>query len=113
MLITSYFKIVELQKFAFAKEAEQKGALKETIISTHIPHYMERFSKATLLHGGESGPFLLGAKITYADILLANVLDTIETTVDPDAITCYPVMKTLKDAVFDIPNIKEYVEKRA
>jgi len=73
---------------------------------------MEKFSKITLLPCYKPGPYLFGFKITYADILLANVLDTIETALDSEILNSYPVMKSLKDSVFEIPSIKTYAESR-
>lgn len=47
--------------------------------------------------------------MTYADLALANFLDVSLDNVNPDVLNDYPALADLKDRVFAIPEIQEFI----
>lgn len=77
-----------------------------------IPKFFSYFEKV-LTGNRTAGPWLVGGRVTYADLSLAQALAGIryafpkETT---KALRKYPRLTKLHDAVFDRPRIQRYVE---
>lgn len=79
------------------------------MLSTHFPNYFEKLSK---IHLENEGPFLLGKKLTFPDIILADLLDAVDNDLGEGILDQYPVMRAHKEAVWKIPEVQEYVQKR-
>lgn len=79
-------------------------------MDTHFPNYFEKLSRFHLKHGG---PYLLGEKLTFSDVMLAELLDAMEEEGLEGVVDQYPVMRELKDTVWSIPSVKAYVEQRS
>ncbi len=47
--------------------------------------------------------------MTYADLALANFLDVSLDNVNPDVLNDYPALADLKDRVFEIPEIRDFI----
>ncbi|OXA41413.1 Glutathione S-transferase [Folsomia candida] len=82
-------------------EQEQKVKCKE--------QYMDKFEKIVNDNGGR---FLVGNKLTWADIYLAHVLNSGELNHGVRFIDEYPALKALHDNVMRTPGIKEWMAKR-
>jgi len=59
------------------------------------------------------GHYLTGAQLTFPDVLLGDLLDAIDTAMGEGIVDQYPVMRALKNAVWEVPEIKEYVLNRS
>lgn len=55
---------------------------------------------------------MIGKDLTWADVFIADKLDRLEQSEGADVLDKYPNLKKFKEAVYAIPNIKAYVEKR-
>jgi len=83
--------------------------LKKEFMEKQIPTYFPKFEKIV---EESDGYFLLGKNYTWADLHIAHTLAFYEETVDPEILAPYPNLKQLVKAVFEIPQIQAWVEKR-
>ncbi|KAK6633934.1 hypothetical protein RUM43_001535 [Polyplax serrata] len=88
---------------SFKKEEKKMTLMKET-----IPFYMEKF-EATL---NENKGFSVGESVTWTDFVFASSLENFECIFGKKALDRYPSLKALKEKVFNLPGIKEWVERR-
>jgi glutathione S-transferase len=94
---------------------EQKAAAKrraEDFREHRIPKFFNYFEKV-LTRNRTAGPWLVGGRVTYADLSLAQVVAGIRyafPTASKKALRKYPRLLKLHDAVFERPRIKRYVE---
>lgn len=51
-------------------------------------------------------------QVTWADIALAEYLSVCEDGFDSDLLSGYPKLKNFVQQVFELPRIKEYIQKR-
>lgn len=107
ILIT--FKILEWIKFNFEADPDKKAELKNAFLTTLVPKYL---IKLNTLQSNNGGNFLVGNTLTWADIFVADKLQTFEDTVDQGVLNEYPHLRKMKDAVFAEPRIKAYIEGR-
>lgn len=74
-----------------------------------VPKYYGKFN--TEWGNNEEGPYLFGKTVTWADIMVAHYLFIVDIffpgTSDP-----FLKLKRVQNAVFELPNIKEWLEKR-
>jgi glutathione S-transferase len=94
---------------------EQKVAAKrraQDFRDHRMPKFFNYFEKV-LTRNRTAGPWLVGARVTYADLSLAQVVAGIRYAfpkTSAKALRKYPRLTKLHDAVFDRPRIKRYVE---
>ena len=50
--------------------------------------------------------------MTWADFVFASSLENFECIFGKNALDRYPALKALKEKIFNIPKIKEWVQKR-
>jgi glutathione S-transferase len=99
----------EWRKFFMAPDEEKKAELKKAFLEVHAPKYLGKFDN--IVKSNPSGK-LVGDSVTWTDLVVACSIEGLEKTVDPDLLKDYPNLKSLKDAVNDIPQIKAWREKR-
>jgi glutathione S-transferase len=89
-----------------AKKAEAWNSFK----TEHLPGFLDRFEKFLATNG--TG-YLVGKKLSWADIILAELLDRFVTCYDgPALLSGHPNMEKLMKMVHALPNIKKYVDGR-
>lgn len=68
-----------------------------------------------ILSGTSDGPFVLGQRLSIADLIIANLFLYISIGdlqyVPPDALSEYKILKRVFDSVMDLPQVKEYYDK--
>lgn len=94
-------------KFLEPDEA-RKVERKAKFVSTLIPNCLAKLEVIKEKNGGD---FLVGKKLTWADINVADKLAMLEGDIDSTILEGYPNLKMFKNAVFSIPRIKAYIEK--
>jgi glutathione S-transferase len=99
---------VEWRPFLLEKDPEVKEK-KKVSLSALVQIGLQRIEGFVKSNGGSH---VAGGEISWADLALAHYLDTFERTVDVDLLKSYPALQKLKDSVFQIPQIKKWVEKR-
>ncbi|CAL8110920.1 unnamed protein product [Orchesella dallaii] len=98
-------------KFFREQDAAKKEELKQQIVGETVPKYLEKFNK--ILTQSDSG-FLVGKKLTYADIFVSYIIDGIVLKVlqQPEALANYPVIQKHIDLVNSQNGIREWIAKR-
>ncbi|CAL8092600.1 unnamed protein product [Orchesella dallaii] len=92
--------------FKAEKNISKKVIMRKRLLVDHFPLYFAKFAQFLEDSGGE---YLAGPNITYADLAVANFLDVCESHVNPDILNDFPTLKALKEEIFDIPEIAEWV----
>lgn len=95
--------------FHFLEDEEKKAELKKQFLEVQVPACFSKFEKILEKSGGV---FLLGETYSWADLHIAHTLSFFEETVSPDTLKGYPKLLKFKEAVFNIPQIKKWVEER-
>jgi len=76
-----------------------------------LPKFNEILEKKVI--SSEAGPtWLVGSSLTWVDLVLANLLEIFEDTVDPQLLQNYERLLSFKKNVFNLPGIKKYIETR-
>ena len=78
-------------------------------MDVHFPYFFTKFEE---IKNKNSGDFLVGKQLTWVDLLLATQIEFFEQTVDPKFVKAYPALCRLKETVYDIPQIKKWVQER-
>jgi len=99
----------EWRKFFMEADEEKKTEMKKTLLETQIPRYFEKFSSIQEANGGQ---WIVGKNVTWADIHVAIAVDFFSNTVDASVVDNFPVLKALRDSVYELPQIKAWLEKR-
>lgn len=97
-----------LMQYRAENDPVKKEERKVVLMKETIPFYMKKFE--TILN--DNNGFSVGKSITWADFVFAASLESFECIFGKDALDKYPALKTLKDKVFNLPGIKEWIEKR-
>ncbi|CAL8137131.1 unnamed protein product [Orchesella dallaii] len=98
----------EFVKFVFKEPDPVKQAEgKKNFITTTLPTFLGRINKRQM---DNDGPWLVGKSMTWADIVVAEMLRQMSAATDPTALNGYPHVRKMIDAVFAHPNIKQYVD---
>jgi glutathione S-transferase len=86
----------------FEKDEEIKKALLEKLYSATIPAWCACLEKFIV------GKYILGDKLCFADIALANSIESL----GEDIFVAFPQLKEYMERVHSIPRIAEWIEKR-
>ncbi|XP_072035115.1 glutathione S-transferase A1-like [Amphiura filiformis] len=87
--------------------AEKREAVKAASLNKSRTRYLPAFDKA-LKENGSNG-YLVGDKLTMADLLFLDVLTWVW-EFDEDLVTQFPAAKDFLNKVRSLPNIKSYLE---
>ena len=97
-------------KTIFEKDDAKKAEMHKNLTETMIPRYLGRFSKLIELNGGK---WLIGTGVTWADLALAIMTDTLVLKFpDLGLEDKYPHVKNLRDSVNALPQIKKWLQTR-
>eukprot|EP00118_Oscarella_pearsei_P010352 m.63120 g.63120 ORF g.63120 m.63120 type:complete len:207 (+) comp35145_c2_seq6:178-798(+) len=107
-IVDVFKKLVEAR---FEKDETKKHEKFEALKETDIPTFLNFVEKLLVANGGGNG-WLIGSKITYADLALFNFFDTIRGKIDPFTSGATPKTAELVKRVEDLPKIKEWLSSR-
>lgn len=97
-------------KFYQEQDEKKKEELKKTLLEETLPVYFKKYVEVLQTNG--TG-FLVGKKLTYADIIIAHNLERIaEFLKEPGMLDKTPELKKHQQTVFSQPGIKEWIAKR-
>ena len=89
-----------------SKKPELLKNLQETVFPKYLP-ILEGIVKET------PGNFITGDKLCWHDLFIANWLEVWgDLIIGKDGLQNYPALKGLKEAVFEVPQIKDYVTNK-
>jgi glutathione S-transferase len=102
-----------LVKVIFATPAEQQAEAKEKLVKETLPGQLTSFEK--LLEKNGNNGFLVGSKLSYADlslwVSLRLVFTRIEGTSEDSLLGAFPAVKKLYTTVSERERIKAYVAR--
>eukprot|EP01095_Lingulamoeba_sp_RSL-Kostka_P004800 TRINITY_DN16018_c0_g1_i1.p1 TRINITY_DN16018_c0_g1~~TRINITY_DN16018_c0_g1_i1.p1 ORF type:complete len:266 (-),score=85.19 TRINITY_DN16018_c0_g1_i1:134-931(-) len=93
--------------------APDRESLLENFIEKTLPTQLDFFERILVNNGGfyGKGDFLVGDSLSYVDILLYDLLTTFHhSSVDPNCLKNFPMLKSFKSNLDNNKNIKEYSE---
>ncbi|KAG8270526.1 hypothetical protein J6590_084013 [Homalodisca vitripennis] len=98
-----------ISAFIWEPNEELRKAKKDTYIKETLPFYMEKLDAIVKENDG----YLANKKLSWVDFLFATITEFVSYATDvPDATADYPNLHALKEKIFDLPQIKKWVEKR-
>lgn len=79
------------------------------VLKTAKPKYLDMFEK---IIKSNDGTHLVGKSLTWADVVLAYVINHFQLILGKDLAEGYPSMKKLVETVMSTPAIKAWIDKR-
>jgi len=100
---------VALSAFMWEANEDIKKEKKEIFIKETLPFYLGKLEAIVKENGG----YLANGKLSWVDFFFASITELLSYAVDVADITAdYPALNALKTKIFNIPQIKNWVEKR-
>lgn len=100
---------LDWSNYFWETDEARKAELKKILLEREIPFYFSRFEK---IISTSEGDFLLGKHYTWCDLHIAHTVTSLDETVKPGLLNEYPILKKFTEAVFNIPKVKFWIEKR-
>lgn len=88
---------------------KKKEVIKEHIRDVTAAKYLSKIEADLKISGG---PYLIGSKITWADLFVAHFGQLLEEFADPSLLQPYPLIKEHQQKVFSHPNVSSWISKR-
>jgi glutathione S-transferase len=99
--------------FFESTQEEKKQELKKTLLENENPRQLGKLNAILVENSQKLGsPWLVGKKLSWADILLANCISNYDLCFDVNLSEEFPAIQELIKLVFNTPGIKEWIEKR-
>ncbi|KAF4526978.1 hypothetical protein B566_EDAN001525 [Ephemera danica] len=99
MLLLSYF---------YEPHEESKAQKKKQVLEELLPMYLRNFEELVSNNGGH---FVHG-QLTWVDIAYAALIDYMSHMAETDLLADKPALRKLRDLVFSLPAIKNYIATR-
>ena len=93
----------------FEKDEEKKKEMAEKFVQEQLTPFMKNLAEALKDNGGQ---WLVGDDITYADISMAQLLNSIDKFHPGVLESKAPLLYKHKEKVLALPNIKAWISKR-
>ena len=93
----------------FEKDEAKKKEMAQTFVQEKLTPFMKNLAEALKGNGGQ---WLVGGDITYADISMAQLLDTIDKKHPGVMESKAPLLYKHKEKVLALPKIKSWISKR-
>lgn len=98
----------EIGAYHYEANEDVKQSKYEPLTKEIIPYYMERLDAQVKKNGG----YLVGGKLTWADLTFVAILDYINFMAKFDITEKHENLQALVKKVLELPKIKAWVEKR-
>ncbi len=98
----------QLGKVRFEKDETRKAEATEKLKNESLPKFLPIFQK--LISNNPSG-WMYGSKVTYADLVLYNVMSWV-IMVGAEALDAFPAIKKNMKTVEALPNIAKWLKER-
>nr|CAD7455969.1 unnamed protein product [Timema tahoe] len=86
----------------------KKEEKKHILIKETIPYYLKKFENVL----NENNGFFVGGAVTWTDLVFAVSLEGFEAIFGKEALDSYPTLKSFKERIFNLPNIRAWIQKR-
>lgn len=100
---------VEFYAIIMEKDDSKKPEMLQEVLKTVKSKYLDVFEKIVKSNGGKH---LVGAALTWADIVLAYLFHHFQLLLGMDLTDGYPSLKKVVETVTSTPAIKEWIDKR-
>ena len=97
------------EKVFGANDPQKVKEMTDDLVQNVFPRF---FKQITSIIQETEGDLIAGKQLTVGDIFVATFMDMWEDFLDPNLLQGYPVLKATRDAVFNLPEIKAYMESR-
>ncbi|XP_046392078.1 glutathione S-transferase-like [Ischnura elegans] len=98
----------QVAQYRMEQDPIKKEEKKQELIKNTIPYYLQKFEHVLKENDG----YLVNGQLTWADFQYAASLENFELIFGKEALDQYPHLKALKEKVFDLPGVKEWVAER-
>ncbi|XP_076765814.1 glutathione S-transferase S4 [Xylocopa sonorina] len=102
------FRRLTISNYYREQDPVLKAKKKVDVMTNVIPFYLGRLEQLAKNNGG----YLHGGQLSYADLFFVAIADSISTAYEAEITKDTPHLRSLKEKVLAIPNIKAWVEKR-
>ena len=104
--------VIRMMILYYEKDEKKKEELKKEFNETHIPKYLGILNKRITDNGASEG-WIFGQKVTYVDMYLALIADTLITFGGgAQVLEPFPAITKLKASVEALPNIAKWIQER-
>lgn len=90
------------------QDETKKAELRKAFLETSAPKYFAKFEEQV---NANEGNYMVGDKISWLDLQLAHFLEFFE-GMEAGILDGYPGLKKLRQTVFEVPQIKAWIDKR-
>ncbi|XP_067009016.2 glutathione S-transferase-like [Anabrus simplex] len=97
-----------LYQYRMETDPIKKEEKKQMLLRETIPFFMGKFEKVVAENNGYS----VGDALTWADFVFAVSLENFELIFGNNSLERYPSLRALKEKVFNIPSIQDWVNNR-
>nr|CAD7400451.1 unnamed protein product [Timema cristinae] len=97
-----------LSAFRSEPDPVKKEEKKHILIKETIPYYLKKFENVL----NENNGFFVGGAVTWTDLVFAVSLEGFEAIFGKEALDSYPTLKSFKERIFNLPNIRAWIQKR-
>jgi glutathione S-transferase len=97
--------------YAYEEQKPEAGRRTKDFLAVRLPKFLRYFERVLELNGGR-GPWMVGARLSYADLSMAQVIAGLRYAfpkASQRAFRSRPRLRTLHAAVFERPRIARYV----
>ncbi|GAB6028478.1 hypothetical protein CHUAL_002637 [Chamberlinius hualienensis] len=95
-------------KIKFEQDAAKKEELTKKFLGETLPPYLSNITKILTNNGGK---FLVGDKLSWADIAVAYALSGLREKFE-SSLESHDTLKQFSETVLNLPNIKAWIDKR-
>jgi len=92
-----------------AEDEEKKKEILKKVGEEAAPKILTSLTKLLENRGGEH---FAGNELTWADIVVANMMDMMCAMVGIDLAKDFPILDEFKNKIYELPNIKNWIETR-
>ncbi|PSN37231.1 hypothetical protein C0J52_12656 [Blattella germanica] len=98
----------KLYQYRMEPDQFKKEEKKIILMKEKIPFYLNKFEKVV----SENGGYSVGGGLTWTDFVFAVSLENFELIFGKESLDRYPSLRALKEKVFALPRIQEWLQKR-
>nr|UUB32734.1 glutathione S-transferase GSTs6 [Dendroctonus valens] len=99
----------KVAKYHYDEDAAAKEAYAKTLFGEIVPYYLEKLDK----QAKENGGFLVGGKLTWADLILVGSIDYMNFMANKDLLAGAPNLTKVKENVAAVPTVQKYLKTRS
>ncbi|KAF6207942.1 hypothetical protein GE061_016391 [Apolygus lucorum] len=100
--------VIVIQGTLKTQDEAAKTALRETVRAESLPYYLNLYEETMKENNG----YLANGKLSWADFYVVGYLESAEAIFGGGIFDKYPNLGALKEKLYNIPNVKKWIDKR-